>query len=229
LPHFTKSTALSLEGCSLDDVVEYLPKTSRNLFQFILNRLLFTTPELSILPVIDGSITRYGSYALSPFNNLQHVGISLPAPPPTWAHLPTSPWNSGGDLIPAGEVRHWYIRIQMTKRDVKNLTDDLKWPECRRRRFLQYIRNQPTYESAKSLAGTSMASGYRAAITLFAAFRCEQSDRPRDGWGRSHGVEGEYFVLLHLQYDMCDNDVLLRAHSVPTYRNGVDEIRLEYE
>lgn len=232
LPHFVRYTAISLEGCSLDDIAKILPAEPRNLFHFLLSRLLSGTPELRIIPRIDGAIraiTRDPASSISYFRNLQCVKISLPTVPPTWVVLPTSLWHNLGDLIPEDQVTESDTRIQMRKCDVLKLTKKLEWPLCRKRRFMEYLRSQSTYESAKSLAGELVASGYQGSVVLFAGFRCEQSNESDNGWGKRHGAEGEYFISLHLQFDLCNDDRLMEASSVATYRNAANGTWIDYE
>lgn len=221
LPHFAKSTTLLLNSCSIDDVVGWLPYPSRNLSQYILRKLLSAATNLNIWPRLDGIITEYGRQLLFPFKNLRQVAIGLPEPTPTWVHRPTSPSNRGGDLIPEEKVTEWSTRVQMTKRDVKNLVDHLAWPEDRDRRFQQYLQNQRTYASALSLAGALALSGHQARVSLYATFRCEQSDGADDDgerWSRPYGMEGEYFVVLRLRFDMCGDGKLRSATAHPDYR-----------
>lgn len=239
LPHLARHTVLAIKGCPLDEVYfclqNKLPYPSwdhcnrfpltppvKYLFPFIVNRPCVFTPELRRIPYVNGRITDRPQYSVSDCRALQYINIALPNDIPTWAHLPTHPWEVGDYLIPEDQVPLQHVKIEMTKLEVQNFTDRLSWPIGRELQFRNYLYSTPTYYSAKNLTWDLVLAGYRGSISITACFRCEQSREDGSGWSQSHGTGGEYFVDLFLAFDLRKHDRLSGAKADPWFTNAND-------
>jgi len=198
-------------------------RPSRNLSQFIVNRLCSGTPELWIVPYIDGTITRYPRYSISHCRTLQRIDVFLPQYPPTWVQSPAHLAQTRGYLIPEDQVLLEHRRVELTKPQVHALTDRLSWPVGRELQLRDYLYRMPTYHAAKRLTRELVSAGYCGSIFLIVCLRCEQSSEVDSGWRKSYGrTGGEYLVHLSLCFDLRKHDRLSGAKAKTWFRDAND-------
>lgn len=177
-------------------------RPSRTPSLYIVKELCSGTPELRILPFIDGIITRYPRYSIINCRSLRCINVSLPSGMPTWVRRGTSLWHRWGEIVPEVDAANVHYMIRLKKHEVQDITNRLMLPIERGRGFRTYLHMTPTYQHVEDLTRDLVSAGYRGSILVSASIRCGQCHCAYSGFYPSHGPLGLYLIHLFLEFDM---------------------------